>query len=182
MPLGADASAIVIAEKVRCGALGAQLIVENVLADIQLRNDSFNCFTRVLAETARKAAQVIDQKVMDGVDPGPLAGVPFGAKDLFDIAGIPTTAGAKLRLNAPPAKSDAEVVARLKRAGAILIGTLNMDEFAYGFATVNAHFGPTRNPHDPSRLAGGSSGGSAAAVAAGLVPIALGSEIGRAHV
>ena len=176
MPLGADASAIVIAEKVRCGALSAQLILENVLADIQLRNDSFNCFTRVLAETARKAAQVIDQKVIAGVDPGPLAGVPFGAKDLFDIAGIPTTAGSKLRLNAPAAKSDAEVVARLKRAGAILIGTLNMDEFAYGFATVNAHFGPTRNPHDPSRLAGGSSGGSAAAVAAGLVPIALGSD------
>ncbi len=102
--------------------------------------------------------------------------VPFAVKDLFDVAGHPTTAGAALRRDVPPAHTDATVVARLRAAGAVLVGTCNMDEFAYGFATVNAHYGTTRNPHDPDRLAGGSSGGSAAAVAAGLVPLALGSD------
>ncbi|MFT4246700.1 MAG: AtzE family amidohydrolase, partial [Pseudomonas sp.] len=111
-----------------------------------------------------------------GGDGGALAGVPFVVKDLFDVAGLPTTAGAAIRADAPPATHDAVLVARLADAGAVLVGTANMDEFAYGFATVNAHYGTTRNPHDRARLAGGSSGGSAAAVAAGLVPFALGSD------
>lgn len=125
--------------------------------------DAFNAFTRRF-ETAGP------------VGDGPLNGVTFAVKDLFDVAGLPTTAGARMRIDAEPAVRDAEVVARLKRAGAVLIGTLNMDEYAYGFATVNAHFGTTKNPYDPERLAGGSSGGSAAAVAAGLVQLALGSD------
>jgi len=125
--------------------------------------DPFNAFTRRFDSTAPAGD-------------GPLKGVRFAVKDLFDVAGLPTTAGAGMRRDAEPAVRDAEVVARLKRAGAVLVGTLNMDEFAYGFATVNAHFGTTRNPYDPARLAGGSSGGSAAAVAAGLVPLALGSD------
>jgi aspartyl-tRNA(Asn)/glutamyl-tRNA(Gln) amidotransferase subunit A len=95
---------------------------------------------------------------------------------LFDIDGVVTTAGSVVRKDRAPARRDAEAVTRLKAAGAVLVGTLNMDEFAYGFATVNAHFGTTRNPHDRERLAGGSSGGSAAAVAAGLVPLTLGSD------
>ncbi|MDB5686891.1 MAG: amidase, partial [Rhizorhabdus sp.] len=100
----------------------------------------------------------------------------YGVKDLFDVAGLPTTAGAGMRADAPPATGDAEAIVRMKRAGAVLLATLNMDEYAYGFATINAHHGTTRNPHDPDRLAGGSSGGSAAAAAGGLLPITLGSD------
>jgi aspartyl-tRNA(Asn)/glutamyl-tRNA(Gln) amidotransferase subunit A len=102
--------------------------------------------------------------------------VPSGVKDLFDVAGEPTTAGAAMRRNAPPATSDAEAIRRFQAAGAALVATLNIDEYAYGFATVNAAWGTTRNPHDPTRLAGGSSGGSAAAVAAGMLPFTLGSD------
>ncbi len=100
----------------------------------------------------------------------------FTAKNLFDVAGLTTLAGSKINAERPPAARDATVVARLRRAGAILLGALNMDEYAFGFTTENTHYGPTRNPHDLSRVAGGSSGGSAAAVAAGLVPLALGSD------
>ena len=165
-----------IAARVRAGSLSAAGTIEAVLADIAARNDRYICFTRVLAEEARRDAAAIDAAVARGEDPGPLAGVPFAVKDLFDVAGLTTTAGAALRRDAPPAERDAVAVARLKAAGAVLVGTTNMDEFAYGFATVNAHFGTTRNPHDTERLAGGSSGGSAAAVAAGLVPLSLGSD------
>ena len=104
-------------------------------------------------------------------DVPPSDGPTFVVKDLFDIKGLPTTAGAKMRLEAAPAGQDAEAVARLKAAGARLVGTANMDEYAYGFATVNAHFGTTRNPYDISRLAGGSSGGSSAAAAAFEAPL-----------
>ena len=165
-----------IAARVRAGSQSAESLVEATLADIAARDSRYNCFTRVLADEARRDARILDCKVAAGEDPGPLAGVPFAVKDLYDVAGLPTTAGAALRRNAKPASRDAEAVSRLKAAGAVLVGTLNMDEFAYGFATVNAHFGTTRNPHDPERLAGGSSGGSAAAVAAGFVPLALGSD------
>lgn len=134
--------------------------------------DACGAFTRVFADEAIAAAKAVDR----GEVTGPLAGVPFAVKDLFDVAGRVTTAGARLRLSAAPATGDAEVVRRLKASGAVLIGTLNMDEFAYGFATVNAHFGTTKNPYDRARLAGGSSGGSAAAVAAGIVPLSLGSD------
>lgn len=137
---------------------------------------ALNAFTKVFTDAALQDARDIDARMIRGEAVGPLAGVPFAVKDLFDITGEVTTAGAKSRLNAKPAKNDAEVVRRLKAAGAILVGTLNMDEFAYGFATVNAHFGTTANPYDVTRLAGGSSGGSAAAVAAGLVPVSLGSD------
>lgn len=165
-----------IAQSVREGSVTAEQRVALTLDDIQHRNDRYNCFTRLFADESIAAARVVDRKVAAGENPGVLAGVPFGVKDLFDVAGYVTTAGAKLRTNAPVVKKDAVAIQRLKAAGAILIGTLNMDEFAYGFATVNSHFGTTRNPHDPSRLAGGSSGGSAAAVAAGLVPLTLGSD------
>ena len=120
--------------------------------------------------------QRVDGIVAAGGDPGPLAGVVYGVKDLFDVAGLPTTAGSTLYADTPPAAADATAVARLRDAGAVLVATLNMDEFAYGFATINARHGTTRNPHDPSRLAGGSSGGSAAVVAAGLMPLSLGSD------
>ena len=106
---------------------------------------------------------------------GPLAGVPFAVKNLIDIARLPTLAGSKINRERPPASADATLVARLE-AGAVLVGALNMGEFAYDFTGENSHYGPARNPHDPARMTGGSSGGSAGAVAGGLVPIALGSD------
>ena len=125
--------------------------------------DRFNCFTALLPDRGVKGD-------------GPLNDVPFAAKDLFDIAGRPTLAGSIINRDAAPATRDATAVARLEAAGATCIAIANMDEYAYGFSTENAHYGATCNPHDPARIAGGSSGGSAAAVAAGIVPVALGSD------
>ena len=107
---------------------------------------------------------------------GPLAGVPFAVKNLFDVAGLPTRAGSRINRERPPAARDAFLVRRLEAAGAVLVGALNMGEYAYDFTGENCHDGPSRNPHDPGRMTGGSSGGSAAAVAAGMVPLALGSD------
>ena len=143
-------------------------IAPDLIRSIADRDAPIGSFTR-LFDPLLPGTQGLD-------DTAGLAGVPFAVKDLFDVAGYPTTAGAVLRREVPPAHTDATVVGRLRAAGAVLVGTCNMDEFAYGFATVNAHYGTTRNPHDLERLAGGSSGGSAAAVAAGLVPLALGSD------
>ncbi|MGA9380382.1 MAG: AtzE family amidohydrolase [Phormidium sp.] len=165
-----------IAEVVRQKEVSAKSVVAASLARIADRNYKYNCFTNVIAETALTEAEKIDQAIAQGKDPGILAGVPFAVKDLFDVAGITTLAGAKINTENPPASRDATAVARLKKAGAILVGALNMDEYAYGFVTENSHYGPTRNPHNLNCIAGGSSGGSAAAVAAGLVPISLGSD------
>ena len=168
--------ALTLAAAVKAGKLSAATVVDAALADIATRNPSLNCFTEVTAERARSQAQAIDNAIAAGQDPGPLAGVPFAVKNLFDIQGVTTLAGAKLNQGNPPAVQDATAIARLQQAGAVLVGALNMDEYAYGFVTINAHFGTTPNPHDPTRMAGGSSGGSAAAVAAGLVPFSLGSD------
>jgi len=165
-----------IAAAVREGRLSARVIVEEALAALVEADRTLIAVTRILHDRARAEADAIDAMVAAGRDPGPLAGVPYGVKDLFDLAGLPTTAGSTLYADAAPAATDAEAVARLKAAGAVVVATLNMDEFAYGFATINAAFGTTRNPHDPDRLAGGSSGGSAAVVAAGLLPFSLGSD------
>ena len=146
------------------------------LEQIRAHNPAFNCFTTVLEQQALQRSAEIDRRIAAGQDPGPLAGVPFAVKNLFDVAGITTLAGSKIYASRPPAQQDATAVERLKNAGAVLVGALNMDEYAYGFTTENTHYGPTRNPHDPERVAGGSSGGSAAAVAAGMVPLTLGSD------
>lgn len=169
-------NAIEIAAEVRSGRRSAISILEEVLALIGRRDGAIGSVTRVLETRARHEAAAVDALVAAGTDPGPLAGVPYGVKDLFDVAGLPTTAGAAMRADAPAAATDAEAVARMRSAGAVLVATLNMDEYAYGFATINAAFGTTRNPHDRDRLAGGSSGGSAAAVAAGMLPLTLGSD------
>jgi len=166
--------AIDIAADVRAGRVTASAIVEACLE--ALGRDDLVAVTRILADRARAEAAAVDAQIAAGRDPGPLAGVPYGVKDLFDVAGLPTTAGSTLYADAAPARTDAEAIRRLRKAGAVLVATLNMDEFAYGFATINAAYGTTRNPHDPARLAGGSSGGSAAVVAAGLLPFALGSD------
>jgi len=165
-----------IAAAVRAGATSARAVVDAALARIAVENPDLNAFTSVFPRRAVERADAIDAAVAAGTDPGPLAGVPFAAKNLFDVAGIVTRAGAKVTAGDPPATSDADAIIALERRGAILVGLTNMDEFAYGFVTENAHDGPTRNPHDLTRIAGGSSGGSASAVGAGLVPLALASD------
>jgi AtzE family amidohydrolase len=170
------ADAVATAAAVKSGKVTATAAVSAALARIAVADRTFNCFTNVTAESALAAAEKIDNAIANHENPGPLAGVPFAVKNLFDVSGITTLAGSKINADNPPAARDSAGVARLKQAGAVLVGTLNMDEYAYGFVTENSHYGPTRNPRDTARIAGGSSGGSAAAVAAGLVPVTLGSD------
>jgi AtzE family amidohydrolase len=171
-----DQSATQIQQAIIQGQISAREVIDATLQRIQTLDSTLNCFTALFADSARAAAMQIDQAKHQGEPLGPLAGVPFAVKNLFDIQGIPTLAGSKINQSYPPASQDATAVARLKQAGAILVGTLNMDEYAYGFVTINHHYGATPNPHDLTRISGGSSGGSAAAVAAGLVPLTLGSD------
>jgi aspartyl-tRNA(Asn)/glutamyl-tRNA(Gln) amidotransferase subunit A len=173
---GPDASALAIAAAVRARRVSAREVTAAALARVARRDGALNCFTHVRTEAALAEAARVDARAAAGDDPGPLAGVPFAVKNLFDVQGLTTLAGSRIFAERPPAARDAAAVAALRRAGAVLVGALNMDEYAYGFTCENAHYGPTRNPHDPSRVPGGSSGGSAAAVAAGLVPITLGSD------
>jgi len=172
----AIAGARSIARAVRSGELSAVAVIEDRLERIARLNPRLNAFTNILEDRALAEAAAVDALVAAGRDPGPLAGVPFGVKDNYDVAGRVTTAGSIINLKLPPAHEDAVLVRRLTNAGAILVGTQNMDEFAYGFTTENAHYGATRNPRDAGRSAGGSSGGSAAAVAAGLVDFSLGTD------
>lgn len=165
-----------LARQVRDGRLSAARVVEHALVRIERLNPSLNCFTAVFADRARTAASRIDALVSRGENPGPLAGVPFGVKNLFDVKDKVTLAGSTILRERAPAVCDAALIDRCEAHGAILLGALNMDEFAYGFSTENEHYGATRNPHDQDCIAGGSSGGSAAAVAARLLPLALGSD------
>jgi AtzE family amidohydrolase len=171
-----QADAVTTATAIKAGEISAKAVVSAALERIAAKNETFKCFTAISTDTALADADRIDQLIAQGKNPGTLAGVPFAVKNLFDIAGLTTLAGSKINTENPPAIKDATAVARLKQAGAVLVGALNMDEYAYGFVTENSHYGSTHNPHDPNRVAGGSSGGSAAAVAAGLVPITLGSD------
>jgi AtzE family amidohydrolase len=171
-----DADALSIANAVKSGSVTALQVTRATLERIQARDNQFNCFTAVTQDSALADAATIDSEIAEGKNPGLLAGVPFAVKNLFDIAGLTTLAGAKINAENPKATCDATAIAFLKKAGAILVGALNMDEYAYGFVTENSHYGTTRNPHDITHIAGGSSGGSAAAVAASLVPITLGSD------
>lgn len=166
-----------IVRLVASGEVTAREITDAHLARIADLDGQLNCFTRVLADHARAAAQRIDADVKRGEPAGLLVGVPIAIKDLADVAGVPTTAGAHERFHTAPT-ADAPVVARLRAEGAIFIGKTNLHEFAYGVTNINPHFGPTRNPWNPGRIPGGSSGGSAAAVAAGLCAGALGTDTG----
>ena len=169
-------TAAAIAADVHAKRRSARDVTVEALARIRARNAELNAFTGVFERRALERAEKIDALVAQDRDPGPLAGVPFAAKNLFDVAGFVTRAGAKVTAGDPPAARDADAVAAWEGSGAVLVGVTNMDEFAYGFVTENAHDGPTRNPHDAERIAGGSSGGSAAAVGAELVPLALASD------
>ncbi|MBW4646156.1 MAG: AtzE family amidohydrolase [Goleter apudmare HA4340-LM2] len=168
--------AVSIAAAVREGRVSAVDVTKAALAKIAARDHELNCFTAVITETALADAARIDREIAQGNNPGVLAGVPFAVKNLFDLAGLTTLAGSKINAENPPATQDATAIVKLKQAGAVLVGALNMDEYAYGFVTENSHYGATHNPHDLQRVAGGSSGGSAAAVAAGLVTLTLGSD------
>jgi AtzE family amidohydrolase len=168
------AGVVGMAAAVREGRATAAANVQLCLDRIAATDGRVNAFTSVLAERALKRAQAVDasprrQRMK-------LAGVPFAVKNLFDVAGLPTLAGSKIEREAQPAARDALLVRRLEAEGAVLVGALNMDEYAYGFSTENTHYGATCNPHDLARISGGSSGGSAAAVAAGQVPLTLGSD------
>jgi AtzE family amidohydrolase len=166
------ASASEIAAAVRARKVTATAVTEAALDRIARRNPVLNAFTAVTAERARARAAAIDA----GQHHGPLAGVPFAVKNLIDIAGLPTVAGSKINREHPPAGADATLVSRLEAAGAVLVGALNMGEYAYDFTGENCHDGASRNPHDTTRMTGGSSGGSGGAVAGGLVSLALGSD------
>jgi 1-carboxybiuret hydrolase len=175
-----QASAARMARVVRAGEASAGALVAQCLARIEATDARINAFTDVTAQRALARAASLDSWIAGASETQkaalPLLGVPFAVKNLYDVEGLPTRAGSKIGRESAPATRDALLVRRLESAGAVLVGALNMDEYAYGFTTENSHDGPTHNPHDLARIAGGSSGGSAAAVASGQVPISLGTD------
>jgi 1-carboxybiuret hydrolase len=175
-PIEAWSSATEISAAVRGGGVTAADVIEAALARIDKINPHVNAFTDVTVERARASAAAIDSSRVSGKPLGPLAGVPFAVKNLFDVRGLTTRAGSKINRENPAAARDAVLVERLTAAGAVLVGTLNMGEYAYDFTGENAHDGACRNPHDLGRMSGGSSSGSGAATASGLAPISLGTD------
>lgn len=165
------------AERIRKRRTSPVEVVDEVLARIARENPRLNAFLAVFDGPARKAAQRAEKLVMQrGGDPPPLLGIPVSVKDIILTVEGPTTAGSRIFGDGLPGDHDATVVRRLRRAGAIIIGKTNLHEVALGVTSANEHFGPVRNPADPTRVAGGSSGGSAAAVAADLGPLSVGSD------
>ncbi|MET4044689.1 AtzE family amidohydrolase [Bradyrhizobium sp. RT6a] len=165
-----------IASAVAGRKMSALDAAEAALARITQHDAILNSFTDVTADRARAKARAIDADIAAGKTVGPLAGVPFAVKNLFDVAGLATRAGSKINRDRAPADRDATLIERMEAAGAVLVGALNMGEYAYDFTGENVHDGPSRNPHDTTRMSGGSSGGSGSAVGGALVPIALGSD------
>jgi AtzE family amidohydrolase len=169
-------SAQEITQAVSTRRISAVSVTEAALARIAQHDPVLNSFTDVTADRARAKARAVDAAVTAGQNAGPLAGVPFAVKNLFDVQGLPTRAGSKINRDLAPSPRDATLIERMEAAGAVLIGALNMGEYAYDFTGENSHDGPSRNPHDVTRMTGGSSGGSGGAVGGGLVPLALGSD------
>jgi 1-carboxybiuret hydrolase len=169
-------SAAEIAQAVADSKLSAIAVTEAALARIARHDRILNSFTDVTADRARAKARAVDTAIANGQKVGPLAGVPFAVKNLFDVQGLATRAGSKINRDLKPSTRDATLIERMEAAGAVLVGALNMGEYAYDFTGENVHDGPSRNPHDVTRMSGGSSGGSGSAVGGGLVPLALGSD------
>ncbi len=164
-----------IAADVRARRISAREVTEAALDAVDALDGSLNAFTDITAERAIAEANRIDAAVIAGAAP-PLAGAPYAVKNLFDIEGVVTRAGSKINRENPPATADASLVTAMRRAGAVLVGGVNMGEYAYDFTGENAHDGASLNPHDPTRMSGGSSGGSGTAVASGMVALSLGSD------
>jgi len=173
-PVAASASEIAQAVLVRDTT--AVQVTEKLLARIAATHARLNAFTAITRDRALAEAAAVDAAIAAKRDPGPLAGAPYAVKNLFDLTGVVTVAGSKINRDNPPATRDAVAVARLRAAGAICLGAVNMGEYAYDFTNENSHDGAVHNPRDLIRSAGGSSGGSGAAVAAGLVSFALGTD------
>jgi aspartyl-tRNA(Asn)/glutamyl-tRNA(Gln) amidotransferase subunit A len=171
-----DATAAEIAGAVARGETTALAVTDAALARIAKLNPLLNVFTDVTADRARARAQAIDAARAGGKPVGPLAGVPFAVKNLFDVKGLPTRAGSKINRARAPAERDQPLIERLEAAGGVLVGALNMGEYAYDFTGENVHDGNARNPHDPERMTGGSSSGSGGAAAGRLVALTLGSD------
>src|SRR5471030_445532 len=169
-------SASEIASAVKGRRISALSVTEAALARIARHDPVLNSFTEITAERARTKARAVDAAIAAGQNAGTLAGVPFAVKNLFDVQGLATRAGSKINRDLKPSPRDATLIERMEAAGAVLVGALNMGEYAYDFTGENVHDGPSRNPHDVTRMTGGSSGGSGGAVGGGLVPIALGSD------
>jgi AtzE family amidohydrolase len=169
-------SAAEIADAVAGRRMSALRVVDAALARIAGHNGILNCFTDVTADRARARARAIDAAIAAGQKAGPLAGVPFAVKNLFDVQGLSTRAGSLINRDLKPSPRDATLIERMEAAGAVMVGALNMGEYAYDFTGENSHDGPSRNPHDVTRMTGGSSGGSGGAVGSALVPLALGSD------
>lgn len=170
------AAASAIARAVAKGEASAEEITRAALDRIDARNAEIGAFTDITRERALAEARAVDRARTAGQALGSLAGVPYAVKNLYAIEGISTRAGSMISAADPPATADALLISRMKASGAVLLGALNMGEYAYDFTGENAHYGPSRNPLDTTRMTGGSSGGSAAAVAAGFVPVSLGSD------
>ena len=171
-------SVVALAAEVRAGRLAARELVGHALERIDTLNPTINAFVAVDGDRALEAAAAVDAKVAAGRDPGPLAGIPIGVKDLEDAAGFVTTSGSALFADGPPAAADSALVARLKAAGCVVVGKTNTPELGWKADTDNFTFGPTRNPWNTEHSAGGSSGGSAAAIASGMTPLCTGSDGG----
>jgi aspartyl-tRNA(Asn)/glutamyl-tRNA(Gln) amidotransferase subunit A len=168
-----------LAGALRDGRTSSRALADEALARIaDPAGEGKRAFLKVYAEPARVAAAAQDALRAAGTEGGPLAGVPISIKDLFDVAGEPTTAGSTALRDAPPARRDAPIVARLRRAGAVIIGKTNMTEFAYSAVGINPHFGTPGNPHDRACIPGGSSSGAAVSVADGFAAAAIGSDTG----
>ncbi|MDO9295360.1 AtzE family amidohydrolase [Bradyrhizobium sp.] len=171
-----ELSASEIARSIVGHRMTALSVTEAALARIAKHDSILNSFTDLTADRARARAKAIDAAIAAGQNPGPLAGVPFAVKNLFDVQGLSTRAGSRINRDLKPSSRDATLIERMEAAGAVLVGALNMGEYAYDFTGENVHDGPSRNPHDVTRMTGGSSGGSGAAVGGRLVPLALGSD------
>ena len=171
-------SVVDLAAQVRSGTRSAAELVDQALAAIAAHNPTINAFVAVDERRARAAAEAVDAKVAAGEDPGPLAGIPLGVKDLEDAKGYVTTHGSSAYADRPPATQDSALVARLVAAGCVVVGKTNTPELGWKPDTENALFGATRNPWNLEHTAGGSSGGSGAAIASGMVPLATGSDGG----